>query len=284
LSQTVVGSMQEGEIVEVQECCGGFRLVERIESGRSASLFLALDRSARRLILHRFQSSMDETRRSHLVQMVQRVCRACGPAACLQLEQIICDPPHVWVDPTLTTPSSPHHHHRSRVIALAFEYCDLGTLDALVQRRCAPQLQLYSYAQVLDMAFQMACALRALHEAGIVHGWMEMGDFFAATMHDDARRVRLKLAGYDRCRVSDSADERAADIHSLGRLIYQLATLDTSVHACSNMARRLEGSRHFLRELHVLVASMCDHDPMRRPSAAEVQQTISSLLHTSSTW
>ncbi|KAG2406601.1 hypothetical protein LR48_Vigan11g077300 [Vigna angularis] len=164
---------------------------------------------------------------------------------------------------------------------IQMELCD----HSLSIRKCP---EAFTEAQVLDALFQVANALRFIHEKGMAHldvkpnniyvksGVYKLGDFGCATLLDSSLPIEEGDARYMPQEILnenyDYLDK--VDIFSLGASIYELIRrLPLPESGCQYFNLK-EGKFPLLpgHSLHLqnLLKVMMDPDPVKRPSAREL--------------
>ncbi|KAK7284675.1 hypothetical protein RJT34_19425 [Clitoria ternatea] len=166
---------------------------------------------------------------------------------------------------------------------IQMELCD----HSLSLKKCSA---LFTEEQVLEALFQVANALRFIHEKGMAHldvkpdniyvknGVYKLGDFGCATLVDNSLPIEEGDARYMPQEIlNENYDHlEKVDIFSLGASIYELiCRLPLPESGClfSNLK---EGKLHLLPshslQLQNLLKAMMDLDPAKRPSAKELTE------------
>ncbi|NBB92865.1 MAG: tetratricopeptide repeat protein [Gammaproteobacteria bacterium] len=152
--------------------------------------------------------------------------------------------------------------------------------------------------QLLDIAGQLAAAMRAVHAAGLVHGDIKAGnvmvdasghvtlmDFGAAYRADQRPRFgSLDTAAPEV--VEEGSGSPAADQYSLGALLYRAAA-GVQPHSGPNREAMIEKKRtrdpdpaplrHLSGPTRRLIFELLARDPADRPDAAETVDRISEI-------
>jgi calcium-dependent protein kinase len=182
---------------------------------------------------------------------------------------------------------------------IVMEHCTSGDLQELIMKRPDNRLD---EAAALGIFRQIALGLAFLHHNGIAHrdlalenvfcdrGVMKIGDFGLCTDAESRSRERVGRSYYMAPEVSrgDAYDPRAADIWSLGCLLFILVTGSPLVTPSSAKDGVVYKAIQHLG-LHKIVASwgvaasketldfigqMLQVDPARRPTIATVLETV----------
>ncbi|TKY61804.1 Wee protein kinase [Spatholobus suberectus] len=174
---------------------------------------------------------------------------------------------------------------------IQMELCD----HSLSIRKCSA---LFTEGQVLDALFQVANALRFIHEKGIAHldvkpdniyvknGVYKLGDFGCATLLDNSLPIEEGDARYMPQEILNENYDHLdkVDIFSLGASIYELIRRLPLPESGCQFLNLKEGKLPLLPghslQLQNLLKVMMDPDPIKRPSAKElVENPIFNRVH-----
>ncbi|XP_020254629.1 wee1-like protein kinase [Asparagus officinalis] len=155
--------------------------------------------------------------------------------------------------------------------------------------------------EVLEMLYQMAKALRFMHEKGIAHmdlkpeniyvknGVYKIGDFGCATLTDRSLPIEEGDSRYMPQEILKDKYEHLdkVDIFSLGITTYELVKGSPLPDSGPQFSNLREGKIALLpvisMQFQSLIKAMMDPDPMRRPSAKEIMENpIFEKLHRAS--
>lgn len=189
-----------------------------------------------------------------------------------------------------------HEFEGTRI--LVEEYCAGGSLRALLNLPHPIKL-----IRATVIARQIAAALTALHEASMIHGdvkpenvllWRrtgpevwKLGDFGLCCDARSGRRPRGGTPQYTAPEVVYSGNSAAADVFALGRILAELAAaMDVDL---TPITRSGEGAPSVARqtslirpapdafELQALAREASAEEPERRPSAAQLLETLRDM-------
>ncbi|XP_077242478.1 WEE1-like kinase [Tasmannia lanceolata] len=149
-------------------------------------------------------------------------------------------------------------------------------------------VHLFSEGEVLDAMYQIAKALRFIHERGIAHldvkpdniyvkdGIYKLGDFGCATLIDRSLPIEEGDSRYMPQEILNDKYEHLdkVDIFSLGAAIYELVKGSPLLESGPQFLNLREGKISLLPgnsiQFQNLLKVMLDPDPVRRPSAKEL--------------
>ncbi|CAK8544314.1 unnamed protein product [Lathyrus sativus] len=148
--------------------------------------------------------------------------------------------------------------------------------------------ELLSEGQLLEVLYQVANALRFIHEKGIVHldvkpdniyvknGIYKLGDFGCATLIDNSLPIEEGDARYMPQEILNEKYDHLdkVDIFSLGASIYELVRKSPLPESRCHFSNLKEGKLSLLpsntMQFQNLLKAMIDRDPVKRPSAREL--------------
>lgn len=148
--------------------------------------------------------------------------------------------------------------------------------------------ELLAEGQVLEVLYQVANALRFIHEKGIAHldlkpdniyvknGVYKLGDFGCATLTDSSLPIEEGDARYMPQEILNENYDHLdkVDIFSLGVSIYQLIRKSPMPESGCHILNLKEGKLPLLPghslQFQNLLKAMIDPDPVKRPSAREL--------------
>ncbi|KAK7337421.1 hypothetical protein VNO77_17995 [Canavalia gladiata] len=164
---------------------------------------------------------------------------------------------------------------------IQMELCD----HSLSIKKCTA---LFKEEEVIEALFQVANALRFIHEKGIAHldvkpdniyvknGVFKLGDFGCATLLDNSLPIEEGDARYMPQEILNENYDHLdkVDIFSLGASIYELIRRLPLPESGCQFFNLKEGKFPLLPgyslQLQNLLKVMMDHDPVKRPSAREI--------------
>jgi hypothetical protein len=244
-----------GDLISLQQRIYDYLFLKKVHIGVSSlfSLHVVESSSKLRYLLMLFNNGTPKSKRNEIVSSVQSWSLR-FPLRFLKLVQFVRDE----IDSTLP-------------LCIVFEYTQLETLDQFLSLRAKSEN--FPLSQVLKFAEEILNTLKELHHEDVCVSNLSSSSFFVFKSEE---KYSLKVENFYNTRANSNF-EKSVNMLQIGRILYQIMTVDLEMRSLEEMNSLIEEFRGLYKGLVDVVKALLDAVDMNRPSAIQSLQAIAIL-------